>query len=83
LIDWNQAIGSDLAGVGELDHNAGQRTRAELDDEHAATNYGKSRGKPIVEQAMRCDRQRHANNRQGLTPRPLLRRADVAHRHKL
>jgi len=64
LIDRKQSIGRDLARVGELDRNARQRARAELDHKNTAATHGKAGGKPVVEQAMRRDRQRHANNGQ-------------------
>jgi hypothetical protein len=69
LIDRKQSIGSDLARVGELDRNARQRARAELDHKNTAATHREAGGKPIIEQAMRRDRQRDANNGQDYSAR--------------
>ena len=74
LVDRHQSLGRYLAAFDDLDGHTMQASAAKPNDQHTAWIRRQPRGQPIIEQLMRCDRQRDANDGHDQRPGILERR---------
>ena len=80
FVDRYQSLGRDFAAFDDLDSHAMQASAAKPNDQHTAGIWRHPCGQPIVEQLVRRDRQRDANN--GHDQRPGVRKRRPAPRAK-